>query len=135
MLARKQDQDMVLGRNLQGLRVLVVEDEALVSMLLEDTLTDLGCRMVSIATSLSDAMNTAASSDYDAVVLDVNLHGEHTFPVAELLAEKGIPFIFSTGYGAAGIPETFQHVPILQKPFQEHDLKKALSAALTAKAA
>jgi CheY-like chemotaxis protein len=115
---------------LEGLRVFVVEDEALVSMFIDDTLSDIGCTTVSIAGSLADAMQKVATLAFDAAILDVNLQGEQTFPVAELLNQKGIPFVFSTGYGNAGIPEALRCVPILQKPFLERDLKEALSAAL-----
>jgi CheY-like chemotaxis protein len=117
------------------LRVLVVEDEALVSMLLEDTLIEIGCQSVSIVASLPEAMDKAASLAFDAVVLDVNLNGQQTFAVAELLVEKRIPFVFSTGYGAAGIPDHLNNVPVLQKPFQERELEQALSAALAARVA
>jgi len=121
---------MTVKGNLRGLRVLVVEDEALVSMLLEDSLAEIGCETVSIVASLPEALDKAATLAIDAVVLDVNLNGEQTFPVAELLIERRIPFIFSTGYGAAGIPESLNNVPVLQKPFQERDLEQALSTAL-----
>ena len=126
---------MTVKKNLRGLRVLVVEDEALVSMLLEDALAEIGCQTVSIIANLSEAMDQAASLAFDAVVLDVNLNGEQTFPMAELLAGKRIPFIFSTGYGAAGIPDHLNNVPVLQKPFQERELEQALSAALAARVA
>jgi CheY-like chemotaxis protein len=102
-------------------------------MLIEDTLSDIGCETVSIATNLSEALSKASTLVYDAVVLDVNLNGEQTFPIAELLEEKRIPYVFSTGYGTAGIPDGLRAVPVVQKPFQERDLEEALRAALTAK--
>jgi len=117
--------------SVKGLKVLVVEDEALISMFIEDSLADIGCETVAIASNLTDAKVKVAEVDYDIVVLDVNLGGKQTFELAESLAERQLPFIFSTGYGHAGVPPHLHHVPILQKPFQEGQLKDALLMALT----
>lgn len=69
-------------------------------------------------------------ADFDAVILDVNLNGAETYPVAEALTERSIPFVFSTGYGAGGIPQGFRNVPVLGKPFERGDLERALRVAL-----
>lgn len=101
-------------------------------MFIEDTLADIGCETVCILTSLTGAMEKVAEIDCDVIMLDVNLGGQQTFKLAEYLCEKQQPFIFSTGYGNAGIPTHLHHVPVLQKPFQESELREKLQAALAA---
>lgn len=113
-------------RDLTGLRVLVVEDEAMVAMLVEDTLTDIGCEVVGVASDLEEATAMATSLALDAAVLDVNLNGVRTFPVAETLSARRIPFLFSTGYGATGIPDSLKPAQVLTKPFRRKDLELAL---------
>jgi CheY-like chemotaxis protein len=97
--------------SLQGLRVLVVEDEMMVSMLIEDMLSDLGCTVVGPASRLDEAIELANRSELDCAVLDVNLGGQPIFPLADLLRERGAPFAFA---------------PVLQKPFREGDLARVL---------
>lgn len=111
---------------LKGMRVLVVEDEMMVSMLIEDMLTDLGCTVVGPASRLEEAINLARTSDIDCAVLDVNLGGQSIFPLADLLREKGVPFAFATGYGDAGLRDVDRGTPVLQKPFREGDLARVL---------
>jgi CheY-like chemotaxis protein len=118
------------GRNFVGLRVFVVEDEAMVSMLIEDTLADIGCSVAGTAPRLDDAMVKAAALDFDLAILDVNLNGVQAYPLAEMLARRGIPLVFATGYGAAGIPNELRHISLLAKPFQQRDLERALAKAL-----
>lgn len=115
---------------LSGLRVLVVEDEALIAMLIEDALEELGCTLVAVAANLTDALDKAAALDIDVAILDVNLNGREVFPVAELLASCGLPFVFSTGYGAAGVPAAFAAAPVLGKPFEQADVGRTLRLAL-----
>ncbi len=117
---------------LTGARIVVVEDESLVSMLLEDMLDDLGCTVVAAASELGEATAKLSSATYDAVILDVNLNGTRTFGIAEMLARSGTPFVFSTGYGADGIPEHLRTVPIMGKPFSRREVERALAAALDA---
>jgi CheY-like chemotaxis protein len=117
-------------RELKGRRVLVVEDESLVLMLLEDTLTDVGCEVVATASRSAEALQKAASLSFDIAILDVNLNGDQTLDVAECLTRRHIPFVFATGYGAANLLARFAGVPVLQKPFQQGDLETALRAAL-----
>ncbi|HEX4710436.1 response regulator [Phenylobacterium sp.] len=112
--------------NLGGLRVLVVEDEMMVSMLIEDMLTDLGCTVIGPASRLDEAFELARASDIDCAVLDVNLGGQPIFPLADLLRERGLPFAFATGYGDAGLREVDRGAPVLQKPFREGDLARVL---------
>ncbi len=111
-------------------RVLVVEDEALIALLLEDMLEELGCHLVGIAASVGEGLALAASAVADVAVLDVNVGGTDVYPVAERLAARGIPFVFSTGYGAEGLPERWRGRPVVGKPFMLDDLRRALRAAL-----
>ena len=113
-------------RSFAGLRVLVVEDEMMVSMLIEDMLGDLGCVVIGPASRLDEAMELARSTEIDCAVLDVNLGGEPIFPLADLLRERGAPFAFATGYGDAGLRDVDRGAPVLQKPFREGDLARVL---------
>lgn len=113
-----------------GARVLVVEDEGLVAMLIETMLEDLGCTVVSSVAQLAKATDLARSIEVDLAMLDVNLAGELVFPVAHILRERGIPFVFSTGYGASGVQDEFALHPVLHKPFSQHDLEATIAVAL-----
>lgn len=115
---------------LQGKRVLIVEDEMLVAMNLEDTLMDLGLEVADTAMQLGSAVELARNSVIDVAVLDINLHGERSYPVAEILIERRIPFIFATGYGHTEGERIYSSVPVLTKPYSSCDLKKALIKAL-----
>ena len=110
--------------------MLVVEDELMIRMLLEDMLTELGFTVAAEASRIEDAVKAAKTADIDIAVLDVNLNGQTTGPVAEALAARGTPFVFATGYGAQGLPEAFRNRPTLKKPFQLDGLKQMLEAAL-----
>lgn len=112
--------------NLAGLRVLVVEDEMMVAMLIEDMLAELGCQVVGPASRLDEAMALVEEADLDCAVLDVNLGGQPIFPLADLLRKKGAPFAFATGYGDAGLRDVDKGSPVLQKPFRESDLARVL---------
>jgi len=112
---------------LAGLRVLVVEDEMMVSMLIEDMLGDFGCTVVGPASRLDEAIALANSVELDCAVLDVNLGGQPIFPLADLLRARGAPFAFATGYGDAGLRDVDKGSPVLQKPFREGDLAQVLS--------
>ena len=122
-------QDNPRGEDMTGLRVLVVEDEAAISLLLEDMLLDFGCEVVGPAARLATALQLAKDEPLDVAILDVNVAGEAIYPVVAELAERNIPFVFSTGYGSAGIKDTYRDRPVLQKPFAQHDLKKKLLLA------
>jgi CheY-like chemotaxis protein len=113
-------------------RVLVVEDEYLIRMLLEDMLADLGYATAAAVGTLTEAREHAANGDFCAAVLDVNLDGQEIFPIADMLAERGLPFIFVTGYGERSLPERYRERPALQKPFQAEQLAVALSGLLAA---
>jgi CheY-like chemotaxis protein len=117
---------MTDASTLNGLRVLVVEDEMMVSMLIEDMLTDLGCTVIGPAARLDEAMDLASKGGIDCAVLDVNLGGQPIFPLADYLRAKGAPFAFATGYGDAGLRDVDKGSPVLQKPFREGDLARVL---------
>jgi CheY-like chemotaxis protein len=109
------------------MRVLIVEDEMTIAFMIEDMLLDLGHQVVSIAMRLPEALDAAARLDLDMALLDVNLDGLRSFPVAEILIRRGIPFAFSTGYGPAGLEEPFASRPVLQKPFLCADLQRVVA--------
>lgn len=117
---------------LAGVRVLVVEDEAMIAMMMEAFLQDLGCEVVAIASRLDDAEEKARTMRIDVATLDVNLAGRLSYPVAERLRLRGIPFLFATGYGTVGLPEAFTDVPVLSKPFSAGQLAGALRALTNA---
>src|SRR5262249_28299334 len=114
------------------LRVLVVEDEALVAMLLEDMLSDLGHEVAATAGRLDHAEQLARELAIDLAVVDLNLNGQHTYPVATILAEGKVPFGFATGYGSAGLAPGWTHASALQKPFQLEELEAAIAGVLRA---
>lgn len=111
-------------------RVLIVEDEMLVAMLLEDMLRDLGHVVVGIATRVESALSLITSTEPDLAILDINLAGEKSFPVAEVLEKKGIPFVFATGYGQQGLEGNHVSRIVLAKPFHARDLERALKTAI-----
>ena len=111
-------------------RVLVVEDEYLIRMLLEDMLADLGYDVGAAVGTIAEASALAAKDDFATAILDVNLDGQQVYPVADILAKRGVPFLFVTGYGEGSLPEPYRTRPALQKPFQAEQLKSALEALL-----
>jgi len=117
--------------DLTGRRVFLVEDEALIIMMVEDALADLGCEVAGVASRFDDAVAKARKLAFDVAILDVNLNGLRTFPIAEIIQDRGIPFVFATGYGAGSVPDGLSDRPILQKPFAAADLTEALRTVLT----
>ena len=117
---------------LAGRRVLVVEDESMVTMLLQDFLEDMGCEVVGVASRLEEALEKIDTLTFDVAILDVNLNGQQTLPVAQALRARGRAFVFATGYAATTMAAEFRTAPILQKPFQQEDLERALRSALSA---
>ena len=120
------------GFPLSGRRILVAEDEALVSMLVEDQLRDAGAEVVGPAPSVRDALRlveaAAADGGLSAAVLDINLNGQHVAPVADRLAALGVPFLFATGYGDTMDKGDHEAAPALQKPFGQRGLVAAVEA-------
>jgi CheY-like chemotaxis protein len=115
---------------LQNCSVLIVEDEATVAMLLEDLLLELGCHVTEIAARVDTALTLIEVKNLDVVILDVNLEGEASYPVADELERRKIPFLFATGYGAQAIPEKYRWHTVLQKPFRKREFEAALLKAL-----
>lgn len=109
---------------LEGRHLLVVEDEMLILMILEDMLDDLGCGSVTTAATVEDGLELAAHHAYDAALLDVNLGGSKSYPIAAVLAARGTPFAFSTGYPDHGKDTAFSDRPVLRKPYRREDLSK-----------
>jgi CheY-like chemotaxis protein len=115
--------------SLHGLRVLVVEDEGAVAMLVEAMLEDLGCVVALSAASVREALEHVRAGGFDFALLDVNLAGEKVYPVADELRRLGIPLAFASGYGAAGLRPDLMDLPVVQKPFRIADLKATISEA------
>ena len=116
---------------LRGRKLLMVEDEAIVAFLIEDMLLSFGCEAPRHAVSVRQALAFLSDERPDAAVLDINLSGEMVYPVAEQLEALGIPFVFATGYGVAGLPKRFLGRPVLQKPFTPEDFSAAMIAVLS----
>ena len=112
-------------------RVLLVEDEMLVAWLLEDMLADLGCAVVGPASSVNQALAMIDAEAIDAAVLDLNLNGRMSYPVADVLAAHGVPFVFATGYDKDTLLEDYRTFPVLQKPIQRSELSETLAQLLT----
>lgn len=116
--------------SLEGLKMLIVEDEPAVAFLVEDMLQDLGCNAVWHASTVKEALDILRDHKPDVAVLDVNLRDELAYPVAEKLDAMEIPFIFATGYGRKGIPADWLIKPVVQKPFDADMLRDALNIVL-----
>lgn len=120
---------MPLGET-KGLRILIVEDEILVAMNVEDMVVELRHTVAAVATRLNQALTLAASSEIDLAILDLNLSGSLSFPVADILRQRGIPFMFATGYGAHGLTEEYRNETVLVKPYGVHQLENAIKSVI-----
>ncbi len=119
---------------LNGLSVLIVEDESLVAMLLETIIEDMGCTPVGPAGTVPEALDLVRDAPaIDIALLDVNVAGVQVFPVAEALKARGVPFVFSTGYGEGGLSDDWRGHATIQKPFTEAAVQQALIAAVAAR--
>ena len=116
-----------MAQSPRGLRVLIVEDETMIAMLLESMITDLGHEVAAMAGHKEDAMEAIQTVAFDIAILDVNLAGERSYRIADALIERDIPFVFSTGYGEGSIEGPYRDQPILNKPFRKRELGEALS--------
>jgi two-component sensor histidine kinase/CheY-like chemotaxis protein len=105
-------------------RVLVVEDEALVGIMIQECLTEMGFQIVGPVCTASDALAAAQAGDFDAAILDINLGDGMVYQVAEILARRHVPFVFVTGYDADSVDSRFRDIPVLQKPVEREMLQK-----------
>ena len=112
-----------------SLRCFIVEDESMIADMLEDMLADAGHVVVGSAGSYESAMRSALSIACDVAILDVNLNGEQSFPIADVLAQRGVPVVFATGYGEGGIPERYDRARIVAKPYRSSSLLDAIGRA------
>ena len=103
-----------------------------IAFMIEDMLVELGHEVVELAMRLPEALQAAERADIDIAILDVNLDGHRSFPVADILIKRNIPFAFATGYGAAGLDAAYRDRPVLAKPFLSEDLRKLLSQTIDA---
>jgi CheY-like chemotaxis protein len=110
------------------LRVLLVEDEALIAMMAEDMIEGLGHRVVRICPTLAEALAAAGEGGFDCALLDVNLNGDSSMPVAAALKAQECRFAFTTGYGSSGVDDAHCDVPVLTKPYALADLEAMLAS-------
>src|SRR5215831_3045401 len=117
----------------RGKRVLVVDDEPMIRMLLEDMLGELGYIIAAQAARIDQALEAVKTGEFDLAILDINLSGESISPVAEALVARGTPFVLATGYAEDQLPELHRHHPTLKKPFQIDSLERMLESLIESK--
>lgn len=115
---------------LRDRRILLVEDEMMVAWLVADMLGDLGCEVVGPAGHVDRALTMIATETIDAAVLDLNLGGVRSYPIADALTARGIPFVFATGYGEDSVLDRYRLWPVLHKPVERSKLQCVLSAMI-----
>jgi DNA-binding NtrC family response regulator len=118
-----------------GCSVFLVEDEVMIRMMVADMLEELGHSLAGEAGEISHAIKLAQSTEFELAILDVNVNGHMITPVAELIRARNLPFIFATGYGAAGVPAEYRDRPTLQKPFLIEKLAEMICRTLDVSAA
>jgi two-component SAPR family response regulator len=115
--------------SLKGTRILVVEDEALIAVMVEDMLTEMGSEVVGPVGTIESALELALKEELDAAVLDVNVRGERIDPVAEVLLARGVPVLFATGYGEVRL-QSGAAATVIDKPYTQEKLARGLMAAM-----
>jgi CheY-like chemotaxis protein len=130
--ARRPDTDPAFGAGLRvrQVSVFLVEDETLIRMMIAGMIEELGHTVVAEAATIADAMRLAETADFEIAILDINIGGERIDPVTEIIDGRHLPFVFASGYGAAGLPARFRDRPVLQKPFLPDRLEQAIQLAL-----
>lgn len=116
-------------------RILIVEDEMLVAMLLSDIVVDLGHQPLKPRMRLRAALEAAETEDFDMAILDINLAGEKSFPVADCLDRRGIPYVFASGYGEAGLAGWSKSAPVIQKPYDDDQIGAQIARIIGRKTA
>lgn len=116
--------------DLSGLKILVAEDETILSLMMEDLLLEAGATVVGPAPSVGKAMKLLHSEPLDGAVLDFNLGGEMIVPVADTLTSRGIPFVIVTGYGSARVSVHYPHAAVLSKPIDLKSFTGVVSRSL-----
>jgi CheY-like chemotaxis protein len=119
-----------MGRKGRVLRILLVEDEALLLLMIADMVEELGHHVVAKAGSIEQAATVVQSANFDLAILDVNVADRPITPIAAIIADRGLPFVFATGYGASALPEMFRDRPHLKKPFLLSQLRIAIDEAV-----
>jgi CheY-like chemotaxis protein len=119
-----------MDRLLSDRRVLVVEDEMMILMMIEGMLADLGCTSVTAAATIDQAIALIDTRRFDVAMLDLNLNGDKSYPVADALAARDVPFLFSTGYSDHGLKDGYNERPVLRKPYHHQELADALGLLL-----
>lgn len=120
----------MMNKLLSGRRILVVEDEMLVLIMIEDILDDAGCTSVTAAATVERALALIEAQSFDIAMLDMNLGGSNTYAVADALAARGVPFVYSTGYSGHDTRVGYRERPILKKPFKDRELVEMLTHLL-----
>jgi CheY-like chemotaxis protein len=119
-----------MGKLLAGRRVLVIEDEMLILMMIEDMLADLGCESVAVASKIGPAISLIEGQDFDTAMLDMNLNGIESYPVADALSARDVPYFFSTGNSLIDMKDGYRDHDVLKKPFTFEQLSNMLSRSL-----
>ena len=112
------------------MKVFVVEDDVMILLSTEIMLEELGCQVVGTAMGLDEALSKCSFVECDVALLDVNIRGDRSFPVADILATRRVPFVFATGYGRDSIPVQYREIPFVNKPYSLSELRHALASAL-----
>jgi CheY-like chemotaxis protein len=119
-----------MDKLLTGRRVLVIEDEMLILMMIEDMLADLGCESVAVASKVGPAISLIEGQEFDAAMLDMNLNGIESYPIADALTARDVPYFFSTGNSLANMKEGYRDQDVLKKPFSFEQLTDMLTRSL-----
>ena len=119
-----------MDKLLAGRRVLVIEDEMLILMMIEDMLADLGCESVAVASKVGPAISLIEGQEFDTAMLDMNLNGIESYPVADALAARDVPYFFSTGNSLTNVKDGYRDQDVLKKPFTFEQLSSMLSRSL-----
>ena len=119
-----------MDKLLTGRRVLVIEDEMLILMMIEDMLADLGCESVTVASKIGMAISLVEGQEFDTAMLDLNLNGIESYPIADALTMRDVPYFFSTGNSLTNVKDGYRDQDVLKKPFTFEQLSSMLSRSL-----